>query len=130
MRPLAATAACLALAAGLAACDNGSDKKQDTEPRYVVGAGDHYVAIGDSYTAAPGSGPAATGSPAGCSQTSVNYPHRIAEATGVELQDHSCNGANTTDVSGRQETVNTHQLIQEPQIDGIDDDTDLITFRL
>jgi hypothetical protein len=129
MRPLAATAACLALAAALAACDDGSDKKSGAEPGYSFGAGDHYVAIGDSYTSAPGSGPAAKDSPAACSQTAVNYPHRIAEATGMELQDHSCNGANTTNVVSPQQTPKGF-LIQDPQIDGIDSDTDLVTFRL
>lgn len=130
MRPLAATAACLALASLLAACDDSPEKKPGDTATYAYGEGDQYVAIGDSYTSAPGSGPAAKGSPAGCSQTSVNYPHRIAEATGMELLDHSCNGANTTAVLGPQETVTSHQVIQEPQVDGIDDDTDLITFRL
>lgn len=127
IRPLAATAACLALAASLAACDDGSGKKSD-EPGYVFGEGDQYVAIGDSYTAAPGTGPAVEDN--GCAQTAVDYPHRIAEATGMDLQDHSCNGANTSNVTDAQKTVATDKLIQDPQIDGIDDDTDLVTFRL
>ena len=130
LRPLAAATACLALTASLAACDGSEEKKPNGGASYRLGEGDQYVAIGDSYTSAPGTGPKAAGSPASCSQTSVNYPHRIAEATGAELADHSCNGANTTAVLGPQETVNSHQLIQEPQIDGVGDDTDLITFRL
>jgi lysophospholipase L1-like esterase len=127
MRPLAATATCLALATSLAACDDGSQKKQDGEPHYVLGADDQYVAIGDSYTAAPGTG--AVTEQNGCAQTEVDYPHRIAEATGMELLDHSCNGANTSNVVSPQQTPKG-LLIQDPQIDGIDDDTDLVTFRL
>jgi GDSL-like lipase/acylhydrolase family protein len=129
MRPIAATAVCLALAASLAACDDGSEKKQDGEPHYVVGEGDTYVAFGDSYTAAPGTGDVAKDSGIGCSQTVVNYPHRIAEATGMTLQDHSCNGADTSDVLRAQVTPKGLEQ-RGPQIDGVDDDTDVITFRL
>lgn len=105
----------------LAACEDEPDEDQ-------IGKGDEYVAIGDSYTAAP-----STGEPAAqnfCQQTVVNYPHQIADAIGLELQDHSCNGANTSNVVSPQTTVGTGELIQDPQIDGIDEDTDLVTFRL
>lgn len=124
-RPLAVAAACLALAALLTACDD--DEKASDGASYTIGKGDRYVALGDSYTAAPGTGTVTKGG--GCSQTAVNYPHRIAEATGADLRDNSCNGAEPADVTEAQ-TTPKGLLINDPQIDGIDDDTDLVTFRM
>ncbi|WP_188113309.1 SGNH/GDSL hydrolase family protein [Nocardioides humilatus] len=127
IRRLAAVTTCLALATALAACDDSPEKKAE-EPPYVLGESDQYVAFGDSYTSAPGTGPVTKAE--GCSQTRVNYPHRIAKATGVALLDHSCNGADTNNVVDPQTTARTRKVIAEPQIDGVGEDTDLITFRM
>lgn len=123
-RSLATAAACLALVVPLAACD---DSNAPDGAQYVIGEGDQYVAFGDSYTAAPGTG--AVTKAGGCKQSAVNYPHRIAEETGVELRDNSCSGADTSDVAEPQETPKG-LLINDPQVEGLDDDTDLVTFRL
>ncbi|MEZ0579729.1 SGNH/GDSL hydrolase family protein [Nocardioides sp. MH1] len=125
LRPLAAACAGLVVAGLLAACDDGG-KKSD-EASYAIGKGDEYVALGDSYTAAPGTGTVTKGG--GCSQTEVNYPHRIAQATGVSLRDNSCNGASTDDVEQPQATPKGLQ-VNDAQLDGLSDDTDLVTFRL
>ena len=113
-------AAGLAVLAALAGCD---DEPSARSTDYSVGPDDQYVALGDSYTAAPRTGPNADTS--GCSNTTVNYPHRIADATGVELQDTSCNGASTSHL-----TVPKPATERGPQLDAVDEDTDLVTMRL
>lgn len=128
-RPLGAVAAGLAVAAALAACTDGSPAEKgsnDGGPSYVLGEGDQYVALGDSYTAAPGTGPVSRGG--GCGQTRVDYPHRIAQATGVTLDDRSCSGAETASVTGPQELP--QGTSRPPQIQGVTPETDLVTFRL
>lgn len=118
--------ALLLVGTALVACE---DEPDETDvPTYAVGEGDHYVAIGDSYTAAPGTGTYSEWQ--ACQQSVVNYPHQIASATGVELTDNSCNGANTSNVSAPQKTKNTGKLIRPPQLKGLDEETDLVTFRL
>ncbi|WP_183092454.1 SGNH/GDSL hydrolase family protein [Nocardioides stalactiti] len=121
-----ALAACLVLGLAATGCEDDASEK-DGDAARVIGEGDQYVAFGDSYTAAPGTGPFSRDD--NCAQTTVNYPHQIAEELGLELQDHSCNGATTEDVVGAQTTPRGLE-IQGPQIDGVDEDTDLVTFRL
>lgn len=93
---------------------------------YLVDEDDHYVALGDSYTAAPKTGDLTKSS--GCGQTNVNYPHRIAEATGVQLDDNSCNGASTLNLT--QPKLTGPLGPADPQLDDLDKDTDLVTIRL
>lgn len=116
----------LALASALTACQDDGSPRADDEVEYAVGAGDEYVALGDSYTAAPQTG--AGDAPDGCYRSVVNYPHRIAETTGVELVDNSCSGANTRSLVKPQ--ITPLALRHAPQLDGVDEDTDLITIRL
>jgi hypothetical protein len=115
-------AALLAVAAALTAC-NDDTKKDSGSEGYTIGPGDQYVALGDSYTAAPKVGEPAADD--GCLQTLMNYPHRVADATGVDLVDNSCTGANTSHLT--QAKPNTDR---GPQLDAIDADTDLVTMRL
>lgn len=64
-----------------------------------------YVAMGDSYAAGYGLPlPAVpTGKPvAGCDQTTLDYPHRLAAALGLSLTDVACSGAVTDDFSSPQ----------------------------
>jgi len=59
-----------------------------------------YVALGDSYAAGFGLPyPAVpTGQPvAGCSQTTLDYPRRLAATLGLALTDVTCSGAQTKD---------------------------------
>jgi hypothetical protein len=117
---LLASVTALAFLVLLAACDDGPDGGPDENQ---IGAGDEYVALGDSYTAAPGTGELSAED--GCSQTVVNYPHLIEEATEVDLVDNSCNGANTSHL-----TTAKPGTTRGPQLDAIDEDTDLVTMRL
>jgi lysophospholipase L1-like esterase len=85
-----------------------------------------YVAIGDSYTAAP-----QIGSPDGrdgCFRSRNNYPHLVAKEAGLELEDVSCASARTADVEGSQRTP--LGAVLPPQIDALDDETDLVTIRI
>lgn len=110
----------------LTACRGDPDHEPIAKPDwpYQVHEGDQYVALGDSYTAAPRTGRKAPGS-GKCQNTVTNYPHRIARKTGVELIDASCNGASTPSLRHEQQATRN-----PPQLDVVDQDTDLITFRL
>lgn len=99
--------------------------KEPREQQYDVGRGDAYVALGDSYTAASKTGP--VDGRDGCGRSRSNYPHRIAAATGVELADVSCNGASTTNLTSEQDVFFS---VHPPQLDAVDEDTDLVTIRL
>jgi hypothetical protein len=123
-RPLGAAAACLVLVALLTACDDEPSERSPTSHR--LGVGDTYVALGDSYTAAPRTGPIAVAS--GCFNTTVNYPHQIADATGMELIDNSCSGANTKMLRIPQRL--RFGAEHPPQIEDVDEATDLVTIRL
>lgn len=121
--------ALLVAAATLTACD--SEQAPRAERPRVVSEGDKYVALGDSYTAAPQTGPNADRS--GCQNTEVNYPHRVAEALGLELFDNSCNGASTNSLTIAQQipSIVPGQVRENPpQLDDIDEDTALVTIRL
>lgn len=85
-----------------------------------------YVAIGDSYTAAPGTGPPDKSDD--CLRSTSNYPHLIAEQTGMELRDVSCAAATTEAVEGEQDPPQGSTL--RPQLDAVDEDTDLVTVRI
>lgn len=115
----------LLIAATASACGPGDERDEIAEPPYVFGVGDDYVALGDSYTAAPATGPY-DGSD-GCFRSRINYPHRIAEETGMTLQDASCSGASTNSLTGAQRTVVGRH---PPQFALLDESTDLVTFRL
>ena len=113
----------LALAAALTACQDEPARRSPVSR--ALGEGDQYVALGDSYTAAPNTGPQVGRN--GCFNTVVNYPHRIADATGMDLTDNSCNGATTNALTVPQLTPAGEH---EPQLDAVDEDTDLVTIRL
>ena len=113
-----ACGAVLALTAVLAAgCDSSDDRDGGT-----------YVALGDSYTAASLTGPPQR--PATwCGRSETNYPSLVAEELDMELTDVSCNGASTRDLEGAQERLN-QTVPAPPQLDAVDDDTDLVTISL
>jgi lysophospholipase L1-like esterase len=96
--------------------------KDPTRPSY-----EHYVAMGDSYTAAPYV--PLTDVAHGCYRSSNNYPHLLANATHIdELQDRSCSGAQTADLTGRQRTV--LNLRVPPQVEALSKRTDLVTLGI
>ncbi len=102
----------------LSACGPDEDGT-DTEPLRK------YVAIGDSYTAAPGIG--STDVDDGCLRSANNYPHLVASELKFSLSDVSCSGA----TSGAVEEQQTNAIgTLEPQIDAVDEDTDVITVGI
>lgn len=87
-------------------------------------AGSQYVALGDSYASGFGLDQP-TGEPvAGCGQTSLDYPHRVAHELHLDLVDVTCAGATTADV------VDTRQLGAPPQVDALSDRTKLVTLTI
>lgn len=88
-----------------------------------------YVAMGDSFTAAPGI--PETDRSDGCLRSTHNYPALVARqlsaAYDVELDDRSCIGADTTDLTHSQ-SIGGGRL--PPQVDALDGDTDLVTVSI
>lgn len=125
---VARSVALVAFATVLAACTGDGDgpNRAEDEVEYAIGEGNEYVALGDSYTAAPQTGMG--DAPDGCYRSLINYPHQVAEATGVELIDNSCSGATTRALLEPQTTP--LDVTHPPQLTGVDEDTDLITFGL
>ena len=82
-----------------------------------------YVALGDSYSAAPLV--PVTRTAAGCYRSSRNYPSLVARAlTGESLDDRTCSGADTADLTQR-------QLPDiPPQFEALTADTDLVTVGI
>jgi lysophospholipase L1-like esterase len=88
---------------------------------------DDYVALGDSYTAAPFV--PLTDVARGCYRSSNNYPHLLANAIHIDrLEDRSCSGAQTADLTGRQRTA--LGLRVPPQLDALSRRTDLVTLGI
>jgi lysophospholipase L1-like esterase len=83
-----------------------------------------YVALGDSYSAASGVLPPDPAAPFNCIRSTGNYPHLIAAATGAELTDVTCGGADTSDYFTPQyDNV-------PPQLDAVRADTELVTMTI
>lgn len=88
---------------------------------------DKYVALGDSFTAAPLV--PTTDLADGCFRSDRNYPALVADRLDIdELVDVSCSGAETGDLTGRQETVRDASV--PPQLKALDRDTDLVTLGI
>lgn len=83
-----------------------------------------YVALGDSYSAGSGNLPLSPGFFPLCSQSTKNFAHMIAAATGADLRDVSCGGARTKDF-----TTSQYPGLA-PQLDAADASTELITMTI
>jgi lysophospholipase L1-like esterase len=83
-----------------------------------------YVALGDSYSAASGVLPPDPTAFAGCLRSLRNYPHLIAAATGAQLTDVTCGGADTTHYAASQYPG------VAPQLDALRPDTQLVTMTI
>lgn len=114
-RRLAASALAVAAAAGVVAAAPASQ---------AASAPLRYVALGDSYSAASGVlPPDPTASPA-CLRSTANYPHDIAGATGAQLTDVTCGGAETKDYFTAQ-----YQGVPR-QLDAVKSNTQLVTMTI
>ena len=83
-----------------------------------------YVALGDSYSAASGVLPPDPTAPPQCLRSTSNYPHVIAAATGAQLTDVTCGGADTGDYFAAQYPG------VAPQLDALAPDTQLVTMTI
>jgi lysophospholipase L1-like esterase len=83
-----------------------------------------YVALGDSYSAASGVLPPDPTAPLLCLRSSRNYPHVIANATGVRLTDVTCGAAET-----KHFTASQYPGVA-PQLNAVHGDTDLVTMTI
>jgi len=88
-----------------------------------------YVALGDSFTSGPDIpvqlGPTtAPSAPSACQRSSENYPSVTARALGLQLDDVSCGGATTVDM-----TQSQGQGIP-PQLDALRSTTALVTVGI
>ncbi|MET1058766.1 MAG: SGNH/GDSL hydrolase family protein [Nocardioides sp.] len=89
---------------------------------------ERYVALGDSYTAAPLI--AGKSSNDGCFRSSNNYPSLVAaELDGTDLDDRSCSGATTTNMTSRQPNAFGGRP-WPAQFRGLTKDTDLVTLGI
>jgi lysophospholipase L1-like esterase len=83
-----------------------------------------YVALGDSYSAASGVLPPDPTAHPMCLRSTANYPHLIAAATGAQLTDVTCGGADTGDFFTPQYDG------VPPQLDAVTADADLVTMTI
>ena len=88
-----------------------------------------YVALGDSYTSGPDVpvqlGPTTTpAAPSACQRSSQNYPSLTARALGLQLDDVSCGGATTVDMTQSQGPG------IPPQLDALRATTALVTVGI
>ncbi|HET6153022.1 MAG TPA: SGNH/GDSL hydrolase family protein [Marmoricola sp.] len=83
-----------------------------------------YVALGDSYSAGSGNLPFSPGVVPYCAQSTKNFSHDIAAATGAHLTDVSCGGAETKDF-----TTSQYPGLA-PQLDAVSASTQLITMTI
>lgn len=88
-----------------------------------------YVALGDSYTAAPLV--PVTDVANGCFRSDSNYPRLVAARLQAQLTDVSCSGADTADITGRQEMDYSGQRTSvPPQIRAVGKSTQLVTVGI
>ncbi|MGV9669357.1 SGNH/GDSL hydrolase family protein [Gordonia sp. NPDC003504] len=83
-----------------------------------------YVHLGDSYAAGTGVLPVVGGSPFLCQRSALNFGHLIAQRRDLAIDDVSCAGATTADL-----TTDQYYGIG-PQLDALGPDTRLVTMML
>ena len=92
-------------------------------------AGLEYVALGDSYSAGYGLLPLSPTSPAsGCYQAEVDYPHLVATALGLDLDDRSCAGAVTANIRDTPQVTGSGTA--PVQSDALSASTDIVTVTI
>ncbi len=92
-------------------------------------AGLEYVALGDSYSSGYGL-PDPSDEPApGCFQSPYNFPHQVAGALGLVLDDRSCSGAVTANIIDTPQTTDTGGTAPV-QSDSLSTSTDIVTVMI
>ena len=86
-----------------------------------------YAALGDSFAAGPLI--PVTEANSGCFRSNANYPRLLASALAVPtLHDVTCSAARTRNLTQAQHTLVGTRV--PPQLDALDDDTDLVTLEI
>jgi len=102
-------------------------------------SGQSYVALGDSYSAGFGVEPFSATSPFtapgsdpvnGCYQALQNYPHLAAGALGLVLDDQTCSGAVTANITTTPQVTMAGYTVPQVQLDAVTSDTDIITLTI
>jgi GDSL-like Lipase/Acylhydrolase family len=94
-------------------------------PTTAAAAPGSYVALGDSYTSGPFI-PLQL-QPYGCLRSDHNYPHLVASSLGLALQDVSCAGATTDDMTQSQGVTPGPN---PPQFDALSAGTQIVTLGI
>ncbi|OXM62633.1 SGNH/GDSL hydrolase family protein [Amycolatopsis vastitatis] len=92
----------------------------------TAGTGGEYVALGDSAAAGPLIPPPDLSSP-GCLRSLLDYPHVAAKELGVPLEDVTCSGATTADMTAPQQTSAGPV---PPQLDALSAQTRIVTLTI
>lgn len=93
-------------------------------------SGQQYVALGDSYSAGFGLTPYSDQPASGCYQADANYPHLVAAAFSLALDDRTCSGATTWNVTTTPQLTITGAGTAPVQADALTADTDLVTITI
>lgn len=95
-RPITSAVSVLVIAAALTACSTDAPTSKVGTHRFPR-LGSQFVALGDSY-ASEGSNSAEMLGPEECGRTADNYPHQLADAIELHLNDQSCSGGTADDL--------------------------------
>jgi len=83
-----------------------------------------YVALGSSFAAGPDVGRADPQGPPPCARSLDNYAHKLAARRGLRLEDRTCSGARTPDLTSHR------QFGLPPQIEAVGPSTRLVTVTI
>ncbi len=128
-RLLAAGLVATALLSSCSSADDPGDLERQVDDVTDASSSpfERYVALGDSFTAGPLV--PTTDIAGGCFRSDHNYPALVAEQLDVDkLVDVSCSGADTADLTGRQQTVRDASV--PPQLRVVTPKTDLVTLGI
>lgn len=90
----------------------------------------HYVALGDSYASGYGLKPFGNKPALGCYQAEHDYPHQVAATLGLTLDDRTCAGASTANVTDTPQSTDTGAGTAPVQADALRPDTDIVTISI
>lgn len=96
-------------------------------PASAQAPGAAYVALGDSFTSGP---VIPTQLDAHCQRSSADYPHLVAAALHLALDDVSCAGAETASLTGSQPVGPGHGDVRPPQLNALGPATRLVTVGI
>jgi hypothetical protein len=93
-------------------------------PAAATAASVEYVALGSSFAAGPDVGRPDPKGPPPCLRSLDNYAHKLAARRGLTLEDRTCSGARTADITHH------HQFGLPFQIEAVGPETRLVTLTI